>query len=493
MAAPRALAAALLAACVGPHSAQEQTVKRVAVGWTQEMEAPALQQKLKAEPERLILAEFYAPWCGHCKEFKPSWEQVAGRLLGDDEGDMDAVQVDATKDQDLAQEFFGVQQYPTILLLKGEMMLKYPIEIPDDLTEDALYKWVTEAVEIEKRPLPTVLELESRAELTKFLGRAPVVTLLCFFPDADNWPKENLTSVAEVFPDWTVAALMGEPAVAEEYGVEGAGAVLLRNHAYDTMQVAYTTELEGEGEDEEALGKLDWTVKAVGEFLDSAGPSVIRSYSRKTGRSINRMVSYSGLALMMFVDPATEQHCEEVATPIARKHYTPDHEGEVTFVIFRPDDHKENVGVYGFFGFTDESQLPLLLLADTKNPDDSDGTHANMKIYPVESVRGNPCDPVAIEATIDGYFSDPESLTQTFDHVVTPTGVRQVTADTYEEVVRATPLVFLELYAPWCGHCKKLEPEFEATNKSMVEAGFFDLELVALDGTSPGADAVMQQ
>ena len=47
------------------------------------------------------------------------YEQIAGRLLDDDEADIDVVTVDATLDTDLAKEVFGVSQYPTIVLLKG--------------------------------------------------------------------------------------------------------------------------------------------------------------------------------------------------------------------------------------------------------------------------------------------------------------------------------------------------------------------------------------
>ena len=31
-----------------------------------------------------FLLEFYAPWCGHCRQFEPIYEKVAGRLSGDD-------------------------------------------------------------------------------------------------------------------------------------------------------------------------------------------------------------------------------------------------------------------------------------------------------------------------------------------------------------------------------------------------------------------------
>lgn len=98
----------------------ERQVKRVAIGWSERMEAHQLQTKLQEEPERLVLAEFFAPWCGHCKELAPVYEQIAGRLLDDDEADMDVVTVDATLDVDTAKDVFGVSQYPTILLLKGK-------------------------------------------------------------------------------------------------------------------------------------------------------------------------------------------------------------------------------------------------------------------------------------------------------------------------------------------------------------------------------------
>lgn len=42
-----------------------------------------------------------------------------------------------------------------------------------------------------------------------------------------------------------------------------------------------------------------------------------------------------------------------------------------------------------------------------------------------------------------------------------PVCIQVVVADTFEEIVNDPEKdVLIEFYAPWCGHCKKLEPKY---------------------------------
>lgn len=55
------------------------------------------------------MVEFYAPWCGHCKNLEPEWEEAATKL----KGAVKFGKVDATVETTLAQKY-GVKGYPTI-------------------------------------------------------------------------------------------------------------------------------------------------------------------------------------------------------------------------------------------------------------------------------------------------------------------------------------------------------------------------------------------
>jgi protein disulfide-isomerase-like protein len=59
-----------------------------------------------------------------------------------------------------------------------------------------------------------------------------------------------------------------------------------------------------------------------------------------------------------------------------------------------------------------------------------------------------------------------------------------VGATLVSEVFSAEKDVLLEIYAQWCGHCKKLAPEFEKVAKKVKKEGLSDVLTIAkMDGT----------
>mmetsp|Transcript_23435 Transcript_23435/g.32746 ORF Transcript_23435/g.32746 Transcript_23435/m.32746 type:complete len:412 (+) Transcript_23435:178-1413(+) len=62
------------------------------------------------------IVEFYAPWCGHCKNLAPEWEKLAKSM----QGIVKVAAVNCDEHKELAGAF-GVQGFPTIKLFPSEL------------------------------------------------------------------------------------------------------------------------------------------------------------------------------------------------------------------------------------------------------------------------------------------------------------------------------------------------------------------------------------
>ena len=66
--------------------------------------------------------DFFAPWCGHCKQLEPTWKRLASTFAND--ASISIAKVDATVEAALASRM-SVESFPTLLLFANGSKYEY--------------------------------------------------------------------------------------------------------------------------------------------------------------------------------------------------------------------------------------------------------------------------------------------------------------------------------------------------------------------------------
>jgi protein disulfide-isomerase A6 len=180
--------------------------------------------------------EFYAPWCGHCKNLQPAYEKAAKSL----EGLAKVAAVDC--DDDSNKPFcgqFGVQGFPTLKIIRPGKTPGKPIV--EDYNGQRTAKGIVDAV-VDK--IPNHVKRVEDKTLEAFLAEANDTAKAILFTDKGK-TSALMRAVAIEFKDSiTVAQIRDkEKASVELFGITEFPTLLLLPGGKETEGIVYDGEL----------------------------------------------------------------------------------------------------------------------------------------------------------------------------------------------------------------------------------------------------------
>jgi len=409
---------------------------------------------IKAEP--VVLAEFYAPWCGHCKQLAPAYSEAATALKGDTDPKIVLAKVDATENKALAERY-GIQGYPTLKVFKdGKLAGDY--EGPR--TAQGIVDYMR------KRALPDLVEVGDAAKLTAMVDGAPVASVVAgFFKDKSlgMLSKTLYAKLKDVATEHAnlanVVMTCAEAGMCEQaLGIPDGKIALVQPHRYaqsksETRVLLYDPKVHGDDLDRfvrlhsaplvgDAGQDLTYAYEARGKPVVVANFNLDWSLNPKGANYVaNRMRK----AALLLGDAASDYSfaiTKVASVRTAKDLYGLDDED------VEINDRRPQVTIV----------LPTAQGLSTKAP----------HVMPYEDGFS----PEAVAAFVRRHAAG-----ETKAHVKSepdpgpqlPGEVTIVTGNNFGDVVdRADKDVLLEIYAPWCGHCKKLAPEYDALAASFA-------------------------
>lgn len=128
--------------------------------------------KLVLNSEDLWLVEFFAPWCGHCKNLAPEWASAATEL----KGKVKLGAVDATVHSRKASQY-GIKGYPTIKYFPAGKKSKDTVEEYDGgRTSKDIVNWALDKV-AENVPAPEIKQILSKDTFAEECDQKPLCVI----------------------------------------------------------------------------------------------------------------------------------------------------------------------------------------------------------------------------------------------------------------------------------------------------------------------------
>lgn len=393
---------------------------------------------------KYALVEFYAPWCGHCQRLKPEYAKAATAVKAFDDTVV-VGKVDATVEPEMAKKF-GVSGYPTLKwFVDGELVSDYggPRE------SAGIANWIKKKT---GPPAATISDADALAALEK----DNAVLVVGYFKSFKGSEHEAFTKFAQKTED-AAFAQTDNADVAKAAGISSApGFAVVANHPDEERAAAAGKKVTAE-QLESVLKENKLPV--VVPFNDKNSPKIF-------GSGIEKQV--------LLVAKAADLDLKAGAKAIkAFRSVAAGMRGKLTFVTVDLDS-KGSSPVTGFFGVKEED-APVIVGFEMS---------ANKKY---KMTAGDVNTEKAVKKFADDLAAG--KLTPEYKSAPVPEGdaaldegVTVVVGKNFDKVVKdAKKDVLLEVYAPWCGHCKQLAPIYAKLAKRFAKVD--SVTIAKMDGT----------
>ena len=385
-----------------------------------------------------ILVEFYAPWCGHCKKLAPEYAKAAQRLAEADPP-VPLAKVDATEEKDLASRY-EVKGFPTLKWIVGGEAQDYK----GGRTEDEIVNW------IKKRSGPPTTAIDdTKLEELKKSEKFVVV----FYGSADSSEFKEYEKVAS--GDDKHSYLHNADGAAPE-GLTAPGVAVFRQ--FDEPLVVF----DG-----------SFTVKALKDFIDNAAVPTLIEFSDEY---IEPIFQKQQPASFLFVDKSKDDH-QKLLTAYGKA--AEEGKGKILYAHSGVSDGIQS-RLAEFVGVTAEDLPRLMIVGFNKEGVDKYVFEGDINALSSEDVTKFITQFNNGELT---KYLKSEDVPETQEGPVTV-----VVGKSFNDIVGKDDDVLLEFYAPWCGHCKALEPKYNelATELSDVK----NLVIAKIDATANEVEGV---
>jgi len=392
-----------------------------------------------------VLVEFYAPWCGHCKSLAPEYAKAA-QALADKESPVLLGKVDATIETSLGEKF-EVRGYPTLKFFRNGK----PVEYSGGRTADTIVSW------LEKKTGPPAKTLES-VDAAKAFAEEKDVVVVGFFKDAESAGAKAFLAVAGEMDDYPFA-VASDDAVLAEYSAEDGQVMLLKKF-----------------DDGKAVMEGEVTEADIKKFVAGNAMPLVIEFNQETAQKI-----FSGEIkshCLLFLSAKAEGYAGQVDMV---KDVAKDNKGELLFVTIDTDedDHKR---IMEFFGM-EESELPSMRIIKLEEdmskfkPASTEISAENIRAF-VNSYKAGEIKAHLMSADI------PEDWDKAPVKILVGKNFAEVAMDETKDVL-------VEFYAPWCGHCKSLEPIWNQLAEKLADKE--DIVIAKMDSTANEVENVKVQ